>query len=56
MTKCHSEIRKNPDAKKRAPKKSYNRGHSKYTLKKLNAAQKHERANKKIEIAMKAQK
>jgi len=53
MAKIHSEIRKNPDLVRKAKQSKYDRAHSKYTLRKLNAAQKQERANKKIEIAMK---
>jgi large subunit ribosomal protein L5e len=52
MEKVHASIRKNPDFTKKAAAANPKREHSKYSLPKLNAAQRKERATKKIEIAL----
>jgi len=51
--KIHDEIRKNPDRVKKAKKQTYKREHNKFRPKKLNAAQRRERVQKKIQIELK---
>jgi len=51
--KIHDEIRKNPDRVKRAKKENPKRDHNKFRPKKLNAAQKKDRVQKKIQLELK---